>query len=111
MLSAARLVVSNRQTVTYTLAMTALYGAFSSYLASSEIIFGTTFGRAGAFPLIFGGLALVMGGAMLTNAKIVGRIGTRRLAHAVLLGYVGVALALAVIGLTTGGRPRSRCSW
>ena len=103
--AAARFVASNRQTVTYTLAMTALYGAFSSYLASSEIIFGETFGRATAFPLIFGGLALVMGGAMLTNARFVGRIGTRRLAHGVLLAYVGVAAALSVIALLTNGTP------
>ena len=104
-LAAARFVASDRQTVTYTLAMTALYGAFSSYLASSEIIFGETFGRAAAFPVIFGGLALVMGGAMLTNARVVGRVGTRRLAHGVLLAYVGVAAALVAIALLTGGTP------
>lgn len=102
---AARFVASNRQTVGYTLAMTALYGSFSSYLASSEIIFGDTFDLAGSFPLIFGGLALVMGGAMLTNARIVGRIGTRRLAHRVLIIYVGVAAALVTVALLTGGRP------
>ena len=104
-LQAAKLVVSNRQTVTYMLAMTALYGAFSSYLASSEIIFGETFGIPGAFPVIFGGLAMVMGGAMLANARIVGRIGTRRLAHGVLFGYVGIAAALVVVALAYGGRP------
>ena len=103
--AAARFVASDRQTVTYTLAMTALYGAFTSYLASSEIIFGETFGRAAAFPLIFGGLALVMGGAMLTNARVVGRVGTRRLAHCVLLAYVVVAAALAVVAVATGGTP------
>ena len=103
--AAARQVTSNRQTVAYTLAMTCFYGAFSSYLASSEIIFGETFGQAGAFPVLFGGLALVMGAAMLTNAKIVGRVGTRRLAHTVLFGYVGVAALLSVIGVATGGRP------
>ena len=104
-MTAARVVVSNRQSVTYTLAMTALYGAFSSYLASSEIIFGATFNRAAAFPAIFGGLALVMGGAMLVNARIVGRIGTRRLAHVMLLGYVAAATALSVVAVLTQGRP------
>ena len=103
--SAAKFVASDRQTVTYTLAMTALYGAFSSYLASSEIIFGEAFGRAAMFPVIFGGLAVVMGGAMLANARIVGRVGTRRLAHVVLVAYVIVAAALVVIALVTGGRP------
>lgn len=104
-LTAARFVASNRQTVTYAFAMTALYGSFSSYLASSEIIFGETFDRAGSFPMIFGGLALVMGGAMLTNAQVVGRIGTRRLAHGVLLAYVAIAAALAIIAVMFGGTP------
>ena len=102
---AARFVVADRQTLTYGLAMTALYGAFSSYLASSEIIFGEAFDRAAVFPVIFGGLAIVMGGAMLANARIVGRVGTRRLAHTVLLAYVGLAAALAVVAVLTDGRP------
>ncbi len=103
--AAAKVVVSNRQTVTYTLAMTALYGAFASYLASSEIIFGETFGLPGAFPLLFGALAIVMGGAMLTNARIVGRVGTRRLAHMVLFAYVGVAAVLVGLAMLYEGRP------
>jgi DHA1 family bicyclomycin/chloramphenicol resistance-like MFS transporter len=104
-LRTSRLVVSNRQTVAYTFAMTALYGVLASYLASSEIIFGETFGQADAFPLLFGAVAAVMGIAMLANAQIVGRVGTRRLAHAVLLGYVVASGALAALALVTGGRP------
>jgi MFS transporter, DHA1 family, multidrug resistance protein len=102
---AARFIVSERQTVAYGMGMTALYGVFASYLASSEIIFGETFDQAARFPVIFGGLAAVMGGAMLVNARIVGRFGTRPLAHAVLLAYVGAAGALVALGAVTGGRP------
>ena len=102
---AAREVVSHRRTATYTLAMTALYGVFTSYIGSAEIIFGETFGRADDFPLIFGGLAAVMGVAMLVNARIVSRVGTRRLAHRVLLAYVAAAALLVVLALVTAGRP------
>lgn len=102
---AARFVVSDRRTVGYTLAMTALYGGFTSYLASSEIIIGDTFDRAAAFPAIFGGIAVVMGAAMLLNARVVGRVGTRRLAHGVLVAYVGVAAAQTAVAVATGGRP------
>lgn len=101
----ARYVVSNRRTVGYTLAMTALYGGFTAYLASSEIIIGDTFGQAAAFPLIFGALAATMGVAMLVNARVVERFGTRRLAHAVLIGYVAVAAAMVAVGIATHGRP------
>ncbi|MDX1657925.1 MAG: multidrug effflux MFS transporter [Nitriliruptorales bacterium] len=104
-LAATRQVVSHRQSMAYTLAMTALYGVFTSYLASSEIIFGQAFGAADTFPYLFGGLAAVMGGAMLLNARIVGTFGTRRLSHVVLVGYLVAAAALLALALATGGRP------
>jgi DHA1 family bicyclomycin/chloramphenicol resistance-like MFS transporter len=104
-IAAAKAVVSNRQTVAYTLATTALYGAFTSYLGSSEIIIGETYGRAAEFPLIFGGVAACMGAAMLANARAVERVGTRRLAHGTLTAYVVVAAAIAVVAVVSGGRP------
>jgi MFS transporter, DHA1 family, multidrug resistance protein len=102
---AARLVVSERRTVGYALAMTSLYGVFTSYLASSEIIFGEVFDAGERFPVIFGGLAAIMGVAMLANARVVERIGTTRLAHLVLLGYLAAAALLVGLALATGGRP------
>jgi MFS transporter, DHA1 family, multidrug resistance protein len=103
--AAAREVVSHRETIGYTFALTALYGVFMSYIGSAEIIFSETFRRPGAFPLIFGGLGLVMGSAMLLNARVVGRVGTRRLAHGVLVGYVVAASGVALLAVVTGGRP------
>ncbi len=103
--TAVRVVASDRQALGYGLAMTALFGSFLSYIASSEIIIGETFGRAELFPAIFATLAAVMGGAMLLNARIVGRVGTRRLAHGMLLIYLGVAATLLSVALATGGRP------
>jgi MFS transporter, DHA1 family, multidrug resistance protein len=102
---AAREVVSHRETIGYTFALTALYGVFLSYIGSAEIIFSEAFGRPEAFPFIFGGLGLVMGAAMLLNARVVGRLGTRRLAHGVLVGYVFAAAGVAALALATGGRP------
>jgi len=104
-LRGARVVVSDRRTVGYTLAMASLYGVFASYLGGAEIIFGDTFGQAANFPLLFGGLAAVMGAAMLANARMVGRVGTRQLTHGVLIGYAAAALALFIVSLATGGRP------
>jgi DHA1 family bicyclomycin/chloramphenicol resistance-like MFS transporter len=97
--------VSNRQAVGYGLAMTALYAVFTSYLASAEIIFGETFGRADIFPYLFGGVAAAMGCAMLANAWIVERIGTRQLGHAVLLTYVIMAAVLVAVAVAAAGRP------
>lgn len=102
---AARLVLTNRLTMGYTFALTALFGVFTSYLASSEIIFSETFGRGDQFPIIFGVLAAFMGIAMLTNGAVVSRLGVRRLVHGVLLGYVGAAGVLAVFVVAHEGRP------
>jgi DHA1 family bicyclomycin/chloramphenicol resistance-like MFS transporter len=102
---AAGFVVRNRQTLGYTLALTALFGVFSSYLASSEIIVSEVFDRGPAFPLVFGGLAAVMGAAMLLNGAVVSRFGVRRIVHAVMLAFVAWAAVLTVYAWTTGGRP------
>lgn len=104
-LKGARLVLGDRQTVTYMLAMTALYGVFLSYLGSSENIIGDTYGRPGAFPFVFGALAGTMGLAMVANGRIVERVGMRRLGHGTLLLYVALAVAYLAVALATGGRP------
>ena len=87
-LGATREALTNRQTLGYTLARTMTFGAFSSYLASSERIFGDFYGRPGQFPFIFGGIAAVMGLAMLTNGTLVERVGTKRIVHSFLILYV-----------------------
>lgn len=104
-LRGTRHVLSTRQTVTYMLAMTALYGVFLSYLGSSEIIVRDTFERPGAFPVIFGLLAGTMGVAMVVNGRTVERVGIHRLAHGALVLYVVLAVVYLAVAVATGGRP------
>jgi len=103
--AAARKVMTNRQTVGYTLVLTFLFGVFLSYLASSELIWNDVFGLGDWFPLIFGGLAVIMGGASLFGASIVGRLGVRRLVHVALLAYLTFAALLVLLAIATAGRP------
>ncbi len=103
--TAARFVLTDRRAVGYTLATTALFGAFMSYLASSEIIIDQAFGRPEAFPYVFAGLSIVMGVGMMTNARIVERLGTRTVSNRALLLYVVFALGLVAIAIPSGGRP------
>lgn len=105
LVEAGRIVLSNRIAVGYGLAMTALYAVFISYLGSSEIIFGEVFAQDENFPYLFGTLAAVMGGAMLVNARIVRSIGTRRVAHTVLVAYLPAAAGFLALALSTEGRP------
>ena len=102
---AARSVVTQRSAMAYTAAMTVLFGVFSSYLASSERIVDEVFGIGDRFPLVFGGLAAVMGVAALTNASIVVRFGSRLIVRRVLAVYVAGALILSGISVASGGTP------
>jgi DHA1 family bicyclomycin/chloramphenicol resistance-like MFS transporter len=99
LVSAARIVVSERSTVGYTLALTAMYGGFTSYIGSSEIIFGEVYDVVDRFPLFFGGMAAVMGLMMVLNSRIVVRVGSRRLSHAVMAVYIAASALLLLGGL------------
>lgn len=102
---ATREALTNRQTLGYTLARTMTFGAFSSYLASSERIFGDFYGRPEQFPFIFGGIAAVMGLAMLTNGALVERIGTKRVVHTFLVLYVIGGFVFWGVAAAAGGNP------
>lgn len=102
---ALRLVVSQRAAMAYTVAMTLLFSAFVSYLATSELIVDDVFDLADRFPLIFGGLAAVMGVGVLGNASIVGRFGSRRIVGWVLPAYVAAAAGLVAMTLAADGTP------
>jgi MFS transporter, DHA1 family, multidrug resistance protein len=104
-LAAARYVVSERRTVGYTLALTALFGAFLAYIATAELLIGDAYGRPAAFPAIFGGLALAMGVASLANTRLLRRVHTGSLAHGVLLAYLVAAGLLVLLAVAGGGRP------
>ena len=104
-LHAVRTVLGHRQTVGYMLALTVSFGAFVSYLASSELILSDVFDRAELFPVFFGALASVMGAAMLSNGRIVDRFGVRRTVRRALVGYVAAAGALAAVAAWSGGSP------
>lgn len=87
-------VIRNRATMTYTLCMGLCFGSFIGYLNSSQQIFQDQFAVGKLFTLYFGLLALVLGIASLLNARIVGKLGMRR----VCLGsFVTITTASALV--------------
>jgi DHA1 family bicyclomycin/chloramphenicol resistance-like MFS transporter len=102
---AAKLVVSDRQALGYTLAQTFLYGAFMSWIGSAESIISDTFGQEDRFPIIFGSMGAVIGIAMLVNSRIVHRFTARRVVHAALLVYLGAAAVMVATAAATDGEP------
>jgi DHA1 family bicyclomycin/chloramphenicol resistance-like MFS transporter len=86
--SAWRTVLTNRTSICYTAALTFMTGALFGAISSMQQIFYDVFREPSLFPLMFALPAGTMGIASLTNAHLVERIGTRRISHAGLLGFI-----------------------
>jgi MFS transporter, DHA1 family, multidrug resistance protein len=93
----AKVVVSDRLSVGYTLAMAATASALFGFLMSVQPIFDRTFGRADMLPTGFAIMATGMMGAALLNAAIVKRYGMRLIGHGALILFTLVAGIHALI--------------
>jgi len=98
-------VLRNRDVVLYTAAMTLSFGAFFSYIATSELLFSDVFGRGHLFPWIYGGITALMAVAMIANAKLVETLTTRRVVVGTLVIYLGGAAGLTIGTWVAGGIP------
>jgi DHA1 family bicyclomycin/chloramphenicol resistance-like MFS transporter len=98
--SAFAAVVTARGTVGYGVAAGFLFGCLMSYVGSAQQIFTQVYGQGDLFPVLFGALAGTMAFASLANARLVGRVGMRRLSHLALLGFVSVGWAMAAASLS-----------
>ena len=97
---AFRAVVSDRLSVGYTLAMTAITGALFAFINSSQQIFFDVFEEPGLFTTVFGLMAAGIAVASLTNARLVERLGSRRLSHLALIGFIASAAVHAGVALS-----------
>lgn len=91
-LNAYKQVVITRVTFGYMAASGVIFGALFSFVAASEQIFTDTFGKEETFALWFAGVAGCLAVANFTNARIVERIGMRRISHTVLIAFLGFAI-------------------
>ncbi len=102
--AAIRRTLTARQAVGYMLALTVISGALYGFINSVQQIFADTFHRPTLMPLVFAAIAGMMALASLINSRIVERLGTRRVSHTALLGFVGIEclhLAIALAGHET----------
>ena len=100
-----RRVLATPGTLGYLLSLTALFGVFMSYLASSEIILDQVFGLATWFPVFFGAIAVTMGSAMYINGRFVERLGLDRIIRLGFAANLLTAACLVVVAVATSGRP------
>lgn len=68
-----------RVTFGYSLAAGIVYGAFLAYLMTSPQLFEDVFGITDKFPYYFGALAICIGSAAFVNARLVMKLGMRKL--------------------------------
>ena len=105
LLAAAGIVVRNRQTMAFCLASTLLFGIMTAYVGSTQVIVEEVFGQGDLSAVIFGVLAIGLAFGSLLSGRLVLRVGLGQLvrygaAYAVLTTFL-----LAVVGVTTEGRP------
>jgi DHA1 family bicyclomycin/chloramphenicol resistance-like MFS transporter len=95
------LAARNRTALCYMLAQTFLFGGLLGFINSSQQVFTEALSAGGRFPLVFAICASFIAVASLLNARLVMRLGMRRLSHAALLAYIALAaihLAIASSG-------------
>ena len=99
---AAGLVLGNRTSLWYTLAMTVMFGSILAYVGMVQQIFEDVFHRPGLMPTIFALCASSMGVTAFLNSRIVERLGMRIISHLGLLVFItitGAHVLIAALGL------------
>jgi DHA1 family bicyclomycin/chloramphenicol resistance-like MFS transporter len=86
-----RLTLTDRWSIGYTLAATALMSALYGYLNSIQQVMADTFARPALLSLIFAVTGATMAAANLLNARLVMRLGTRRIGHAAVLVLIAAS--------------------
>jgi DHA1 family bicyclomycin/chloramphenicol resistance-like MFS transporter len=81
----------NRTSLCYILAQTFLFGGLLGFVTSAQQVFADALGARDQFPLVFAICASFIAAASLVNARMVMRLGMRRLSHAALLAVIILA--------------------
>ena len=98
--SAFRLALTNRRSIGYTLAITAISGALFGFINSSQQIFFDVFHAPGLFTVLFGAVAGGIAVASLLNARLVERLGSRLISHTALLGFITMSAIHAAVAMS-----------
>jgi DHA1 family bicyclomycin/chloramphenicol resistance-like MFS transporter len=88
---------TDRLSLGYTMALTAVFGGLTAYIASIQQIVFDVFDAPHLIGLVFACVAAPMAVASWGNSRVVGRFGLRRTGHGGLLAFVTVAIAHALI--------------
>jgi DHA1 family bicyclomycin/chloramphenicol resistance-like MFS transporter len=100
--SAIRATLIERQSLGYTLALTAIFGGLTAYIASIQQIVFDVFHAPAAIGLVFAAVAAPMSLASWYNSKVVGRFGLRHVGHLGVIAFAVVGIGHVLIAATIG---------
>jgi MFS transporter, DHA1 family, multidrug resistance protein len=103
--ASASAVIRNHAALGYTIAVGFIFGAFTTYLGTSQQIFAEQYQQGDYFALWFGGLAIAIALAMITNAKLVLRLGMRPITKWAVWGFIVCWLVMMVFNFIYDGHP------
>jgi DHA1 family bicyclomycin/chloramphenicol resistance-like MFS transporter len=86
--TAAKTVMSERQSLGYTLAQTAFFAGLVAYISSIQQIVFDTFRAPAQIGVVFGAVAAPMAVAAFVNSRFVGRLGLRLVGHLGVIAFV-----------------------
>jgi DHA1 family bicyclomycin/chloramphenicol resistance-like MFS transporter len=98
--TALRLTLVNRMSLGYTVAAMLLLGAWLGFINSAQQVFADIFHVPTLFPVIFAACAICMAAAALLNARLVEKLGMRRLAHTAMFGFIFMATVQAAVAIS-----------
>ena len=98
-------VIGNRVALGNTIAVGAIFGAFTGYLGTSQQIFAEQYNQGAYFALWFGGLAVAVALAMITNGKMVVKRGMRPITKFAVRGFVVSWAIMMVFVFVYDGQP------
>ncbi len=91
----------DRLSIGYTLALTAVFGGLTAYIASIQQVVFDVFDSGSLIGLVFAAIAAPMSVASWGNSRVVGRFGLRRTGHVGLLAFVVVTASHALLAEAT----------
>jgi DHA1 family bicyclomycin/chloramphenicol resistance-like MFS transporter len=96
-----RTAASDRLSLGYTLALTAVFGGLTAYISSIQQIIFDVFDAGRLIGIVFAAIAGPMVFASWGNSRVVGRFGLRRTGHCGLIAFVAMTAIHAVVAEST----------
>jgi MFS transporter, DHA1 family, multidrug resistance protein len=98
--------VTTRVSIGYSTAQGLMFGCVMGYVGSADQIFESDVYHLGRmFPAVFASVVVGQGIAAFINSRLVRRLGTRRISHSSICGFIFVAVSQLVVASLQHGHP------